>query len=110
MKTVLFISIILASIFNNLELFASELYTASSNEHKKHEQQRSGIPLPIHFVKSSNLLTIYFEAAIGNVSITIIDANNKVVYTTQLCITEATALPIKFDTSTEKYTVYINKL
>lgn len=101
----LLISIMSACIAYNCELFAS----TPNNKHKEHEI-KSGTPLPVYFVITQNLLTIYFEAAIGEINLTITDKNNEIIYTKRLYIGEPMSLPIELDTSTEEYTVYINKL
>lgn len=80
-----------------------------SNKHKEHEI-KSGTPLPIYYVKTPGLLTIYFEAAIGEVNLTIADKNNEIIYIKQLYIGEPMSLAIKLDKSIKEYNVFINKL
>lgn len=107
-RILLLVSIMSACIFNDSDLFASKQQIISNN-HKEHEI-KSCTPLPIHFTVTQNLLTIYFEAAIGDVHLTIVDKNNEIVYTKQLYIGEPMSLPIELDVPTKEYTVYINKL
>lgn len=109
-RAVLFFLIILASIFNHGKSLASKVYSSSPEEHKEHKEIKSNKPLPIYFINTPGLLTIYFEAAIGEVHLTIVDKNNEIVYTKQLYIGEPMSLPIELDVSTKEYTVYINKL
>ena len=106
-KFVLLILIIWASIFNHGKSLASEVYSPSPEEHK---EIKSGSPLPAYFITMQNLLTIYFEAAIGKINLTVTNKNNEIVYTKIMYIGEPMSLSIELDTSTEEYTVYINKL
>lgn len=107
-RILLLVSITSACILYDGDLFASEQQIMSNN-HKEHEI-KSGTLLPIYFIATQNLLTIYFEAAIGEVYLTIVDKNNEIVYTKQLYIGEPMSLPIELDTPAKEYTVYINKL
>lgn len=107
-RSVLFILIILASIFNHGKSLASKVYSLSPEEHKEHKEIKSRRPLPIYFITTQNLLTIYFEAAIGEVSVTITDKNDKVIYMRQLYIGNPLSLPIELDMSKKGYTLYIN--
>lgn len=109
-KFVLLILIIWASIFNHGKSLASEVYSPSPEEHKGHKEIKSGSPLPAYFITMQNLLTIYFEAAIGKINLTVTNKNNEIVYTKIMYIGEPMSLSIELDTSTEEYTVYINKL
>lgn len=109
-KFVLLILIIWASIFNHGKSLASEVYSSSPEEHKEHKEIKSGRPLPAYFITMQNLLTIYFEATIGEINLTVTNKNNEIVYTKIMYIGEPMSLSIELDTSTEEYTVYINKL
>ena len=80
-KFVLLILIIWASIFNHGKSLASEVYSSSPEEHKEHKEIKSGRPLPAYFITMQNLLTIYFEAAIGEINLTVTNKNNEIVYT-----------------------------
>lgn len=104
-RIILFGYIISACICSNIALFASEQQTISNN-HKEHEI-KSGKPLPIHFTTTQTSITIYFEALIGEINLTITDINNKIIYTKLLYITTPISFVVELDMSKE-FLIYIN--